>query len=113
VTVVFSDRLTEVNGTLKDSNGAPVTEYTMLAFPTDQALWGPQSRHILTTRPDQNGQYQLRGLPSGDYYLAAIDPSQPGEWFEPAYLSAHQASAVRVSLRDGEVKTQDFTVDTR
>jgi hypothetical protein len=113
VTVVFTDRLTEVNGTLKDASGAPLTEYTMLAFPQDQDLWRPQSRHIMTTRPDQNGRYQLRGLPPGDYFLAAVDPAEQGEWFEPAYLAAHQGGAVRVSLGDGDVKTQDFTVDAR
>jgi protocatechuate 3,4-dioxygenase beta subunit len=113
VTVVFTDRLTEVNGTLKDANGVPLTEYTLLAFTTDQELWRPQSRHIMTARPDQNGRYQIRGLPPGDYYLAAVDPAQQGEWFEPAYLAAHQTAAVRVSLGDGEVKTQDFTLDAR
>jgi protocatechuate 3,4-dioxygenase beta subunit len=113
VSVVFSDRLTEVNGTLKDQNGAPITEYTVLAFPQDQQLWRPQSRHIMTTRPDQNGRYQIRGLPPGDYYLVAVDPAQQGEWFEPSYLSAHQGAAVRVSLIDGDVKTQDFTVDAQ
>lgn len=113
VSVLFTDRLTEVNGTLKDASGEPLTEYTMLAFPADQQLWRPQSRHIMTTRPDQNGRYQLRGLPPADYFLIAVDPAEQGEWFEPAYLAAHQAAAVRVSLGDGDVKTQDFTVAAR
>jgi hypothetical protein len=113
VGLVFTDRLTEVNGTIADDRGVPVTDYTLLAFPEDERLWQPLSRHIMTTRPDQNGRYQLRGLPAGNYYLVAVDPTEEGEWFEPAYLSAHRPGATRVSLAEGDVKTQDFTVGAR
>ncbi|HUR32258.1 MAG TPA: carboxypeptidase-like regulatory domain-containing protein [Vicinamibacterales bacterium] len=113
VTMVFTDRLTEVSGAITDDRGAPVTEYTILAFPVDERLWGAQSRHIMTTRPDQNGRYQLRGLPPADYLLVAVDPAEQGEWFEPAYLAAHRNTARRVSLAEGEVKTQDFAISSR
>jgi hypothetical protein len=112
VTLVFSDRLTEVNGSITDDRGTPVTDYTMLAFPQDDQFWNPQSRHIMTTRPDQNGKYQLRGLPPGDYFLVAVDPAEQGEWFEPAYLAAHRDAATRFSHGEGDVKTQDFKVKT-
>ena len=113
VSLVFTDRLTEVNGTITDERGQPVTEYTLLAFSTDEQLWRPQSRQIMTARPDQNGKYQIRGLPPGDYYLVAVDPAEQGEWFEASYLGAHRAAATRFSLTEGDVKTQDFRLQTR
>ena len=113
VSMVFIDRLTEVNGTITDDRGTPITEYTLLAFPTDEELWRPQSRHIMTTRPDQNGKFQIRGLPAGNYYLVAVDPAEQGEWFEPAYLGAHRVGATRVSLAEGDVKTQDFKLQVK
>ena len=113
VTVVFTDKQSEINGTLTTENGTPVPEFTVLAFPTDASLWRPQSRHIVTARPDQTGKYRIRGLPPGEYYLATVDPSQQGEWFEPAYLDEHRAGAVRVVLGDGDVKTKDFTVSLK
>lgn len=42
--------------------------------------------------------------------MVAVDPSEPGEWFEPAYLDQPRAGAARVSLGEGDVKTQDFRV---
>ena len=42
--------------------------------------------------------------------MVAVDPSEPGEWFEPAYLDQHRAGNARVSLGEGDVKTQDFRV---
>lgn len=113
VHIVFGDRMTEINGTIADNRGVPLTDYTLLAFPVDESLWRPMSRYIITTRPDQNGKFQLRGLPAGDYYVAPIDPLQQGEWYEPTFLDAHRAAAARVSLAEGDVKTQDFTLRTQ
>jgi hypothetical protein len=110
VTLVFSDRLTELSGTVTTGSGTPATDVTVLAFPTDASLWRPQARQIMTARPDQNGQFRMRGLPPGEYYLAPIDPSEPGEWFEPAFLQQHQADAVRFTLSEGDSKTQDLRV---
>jgi hypothetical protein len=113
VSLVFTDKLSEVNGTLTDQRGTPMIDYTVLAFPTDAALWRPQARQIMTTRPDQNGRYQLRGLPPGDYFLAAIDPEQQGEWFEPAFLDQQRPGASRFTLGEGDVRTQDVRVVIR
>jgi hypothetical protein len=113
VNLVFTDKQSEINGTLLTDNGTPVPEFTVLAFPTDSTLWRPLSRQITTARPDQTGKYRIRGLPPGDYYLATVDPSQQGEWFEPAYLDEHRAGAVRLSLTEGDVKTKDFTVSLK
>ncbi len=35
VSVVFTDRLSEINGLVSDQQGVPITEFTMLAFPVD------------------------------------------------------------------------------
>jgi len=113
VSLVFTDKLTEVNGTVSDQAGTPMPEFTVLAFPEDATLWRPQSRQIMTTRPDQNGKYQLRGLPPGQYFIAAIDPEVPGEWFEPAFLDEQRPGASRFSLVEGDVKTQDLRVIQR
>ena len=67
----------------------------------------------MTTRPDQNGKFQIRGLPPGEYFLSAIDPAEPGEWFEPAFLDQHRAGAARLTIGEGQTKTQDFKAITR
>jgi hypothetical protein len=113
VSVVFTDKQSEISGTLTTENGTPVPEFTVLAFPADPSLWRPQSRQIVTARPDQTGKYRLRGLPPGDYYVATVDPSQQGEWFEPAYLDEHRAGAARLVLSEGDVKTKDFKVSLK
>jgi Carboxypeptidase regulatory-like domain len=108
VAVVLTDKINEINGTVTTDQGVPASEYTVLAFSTNTAFWRPQSRQIATTRPDQTGQYRIRTLPPGEYYVVAVDPAEQGEWFEPAYLDEHRAGAVRVTLSEGDVKAVDF-----
>jgi hypothetical protein len=110
VAIVFTDKVSEINGTITDTQGGPMPDFTVLAFSTDPSVWRPQSRQIMTARPDQNGKFKIRGLPPGDYYLATVDPAEQGEWFEPAYLDEHRVDAARVTLSEGDVKTHDFRV---
>jgi hypothetical protein len=113
VSIVLTDHSSAIVGTISDERAAPVTDFTVLAFPEDASLWGPQSRHIMTARPDQYGRFQLRGLPAGRYHVVAIDPVAPGEWFDAAYLEGHRSGAARLTVGEGETKTQDFRVSTR
>jgi hypothetical protein len=113
VSIVFTDQLNEINGTIATDQGTPMPEYTILAFTTDPSLWRPQSRHIMTTRPDQTGKFRIRGLPPGEYYVTTIDPAESGEWFEPSYLDEHRAGAARVTLTDGDTKTHDFKISLK
>ena len=113
VAIVFTDQQNEISGTVATEQGTPVPDYTVLAFPTDESLWRPQARQIMTARPDQTGKYRIRGLPPGQYYVVTVDPTEQGEWFEPAYLDEHRAGASRITLGDGDVKTQDFKVSLK
>ena len=110
VTVVFTDAVSEINGTITNTQGTAVPDYTVLAFPTDSTLWRPQARQIMTARPDQTGKFRIRGLPPGEYFLTTVDPAEQGEWFEPAYLDAHRVGAARLTLSENDVKTQNFSV---
>src|SRR5207249_3564355 len=110
VSLVFTDRQSQISGTVMTDKGTPATDYTVLAFPTDQTYWRAQSRYIMTTRPDQNGNFQIRGLPPAEYFLAVVDPAEQGEWFEPAFLDAHRPGAQKLSLGEGDVKSVDFKV---
>ncbi len=109
--VLITNRLTELNGTIRDARGTPVTDYTVLAFSENPTYWRPLSRHITTVRPDQTGRYQMRGLPPGTYHIAAIDPVQPGEWYDPAFLETQRARSERVTIGEGEARGVDLRIE--
>jgi carboxypeptidase family protein len=105
--ITFTDRLAQLTGSVRNPSGAPATDFTVVAFPSDQALWSPQSRRIQGVRPGADGTFLIRSLPAGNYLLAAIDDVEPGEWFDPAFLQ-RLPRAIAVSIADGEQKVQDI-----
>jgi len=111
--VALTDRVSTLTGAVHDTQGQPLTQFTVVAFPTDSTLWRPRSRHIQASRPDQNGRFQVRGLPAGDYLLAAVDAVEQGEWFDPAFLDRLRDGAIRVSLREGESKAVTLSMNVQ
>ena len=108
VTVVMTDRTTELTGTVRDATSRPVGQVMVIVFSSDQQYWRPQSRQIQAVRTDQNGVFRVRGLPQGDYEIVAVDNAEQGEWFDPAFLEQITAGAKRLSLSEGERQTVDL-----
>ena len=111
VSLVLTDQITELTGMVHDHRGDALTEFTVIAFPIDERLWQPQSRHIMASRPDQNALYQIRGLPPGNYLLSVVDEVEEGEWFDPRFLADLRQRAARVTLRDGENKALNLGLE--
>ena len=74
-----------------------LTDFTVIAFPIDESRWGPASR------PDQSAHCKIRGLPGGEYLLAAVEVVEQGEWYDRRFLQRLRPGALRVSLAAGEV----------
>lgn len=106
--ITFADRTTELTGLLQDSSGAATSDYSIIVFPTDTGFWVPQSRRIQSVRPGTDGRYTVRNLPPGDYAIAAVTDVEPGEWFDPMFLRELLQASMRISLADGDRKTQNI-----
>jgi hypothetical protein len=108
VELTLSDRVSELSGTLIDGDGRARTDVTLIAFAADPRYWWKGSRRVQTTRPDTAGRYTIRGLPAGDYILAAVLALGASGPYDPALLAELAKSGVRESLADGERKTRDL-----
>lgn len=106
--VTFSDRHTELTGTLQTASNLPAPEHFIIVFPSDRSLWGRASRRLQSTRPSTAGQYSLRDLPPGDYFIAALTDLEPGDLMDTAFLEQILPAAVTVRLGEGERKVQDL-----
>jgi hypothetical protein len=85
-----------------DGNGTPVADGTVLIFSSDSSRWSEDSRFVQASRPDQQGKYQVRGLPPGEYLAAAIDYVEDGMWNDPEYLESIRGLGQRFTLGDAE-----------
>jgi hypothetical protein len=106
--VVLTQGVTDLSGLVSDDRGDPVLDATVVVFPADEALWGYQSRYVRTARPDQQGRYQLRGLPPYERYLVAVVQSlEDGQASDPEFLATLKPAARGVSLGPAESKSFD------
>jgi hypothetical protein len=111
VVVTFTDRPAELTGALQNSSGTPTSDYFIVVFSTDPKFWFPNSRRIVSVRPNSAGSYSIRNLPPGEYLLSALTDVETGEWFDPDFLRAlAAASPIKITIGDGEQKRQDLRI---
>ena len=108
VVITMSDQLAELSGTVMRPSGTPASDYTVVIAPSDSRYWLPGSRRVQASRPTSAGRFVFRGLPAGEYLLAAVTDVEPGGHYDPAFLKAMTAAAVRVSIADGGRHVQDI-----
>ena len=106
VEIVVTNRASSIAGTVSDAKSQPVADYVVIAFSTDRDRRYRESRFLKYTLAEPDGSFTVRGLPAGDYFVAAVDWMQPspgfGEWQDPEILDALSRRASRVTLTDGQ-----------
>ena len=106
----FTDRHTEVSGTLQTAAGVAATDYFVVLFSSDRTFWRPASRRVRFTRPSTDGRFAFRDLPGGEYLIAALTDMEPADLDDPAFIERLVPAGVAVRLNDGEKKTQDLRI---
>jgi protocatechuate 3,4-dioxygenase beta subunit len=109
VELTFTDRTIELTGTLTDAAGKPAPEHFLIAFAADRNLWGVP-RRVTQARPSTDGRFTIRALRPGDYFLAAVTDLDPGAITDPELLEGLVASAIKITLAEGDKKVQDIRI---
>ena len=111
--IVLTKKVTSLAGQITDSRGNPVLDATIVVFPSDEKLWTYQSRFIKAARPDQDGKFQVTGLPGAEHYLAvALQGLEDGQAGDPEFLATIKDLGTRVELGEGESKSVDVKLST-
>jgi uncharacterized protein (DUF2141 family) len=105
VEVVLTSQITELMGAAIDSAGQRVADYAVVVFSMEPERWYAQSRFCTLARPQADGTFQVRGLPPGEYFVAALNWVQGDEWQDPALLESLATRATRVTLTEGQHAT--------
>lgn len=105
VQIVVSNRVTTISGQLADDKGSPLVDGTVIVFADEAAKWSDDTRWVRAVRPDQQGKYQIQGLPPGEYLAVAVDYVEEGSWNDPEYLESLRRHGQRLTLRDAESRT--------
>jgi protocatechuate 3,4-dioxygenase beta subunit len=107
--VELTNRVPDVSGLVTNGKGEIVKEYAAIAFPQDQDRWNaPGPGRNAMVRPDEEGRFRFRTLRPGDYYVAAIEHVQNGDWMDPVFLESIRMRATRISVNEGDTQTLDL-----
>ena len=110
--IVLTAKLTEVKGTVTAAGSQPAKDYTLAVFSDDPQRWTlPVSRYVTGTRPDQEGRFEVKGLPAGGYYAIAVEYLAQGEWNDPEVLERLKPNATRFSIAEGQTKVLELRLE--
>ena len=110
VVVTFSDRRSELSGTLQAQTGTPASDVFVIAYAADRKFWGPHARRVQAVRPGVDGRFAIKDLPPGDYLLAALTDVDQDEWQDMAFLEGLVPASIKVTIAEGEKKVQDLRI---
>jgi uncharacterized protein (DUF2141 family) len=110
VNVEFTDKFTDLKGTIQSPTGQPTADFTVIIFPSDSRYWVPLGRRIRSARPSTDGKFSFGGLPAGDYRIAAVTDVEPGGWNDPTFLQELMSASLAVRLVEGTPVIQDIRV---
>jgi len=108
--LTFTTKTGSISGGVTNTSGAPVADRAVVLFPSDRALWLPQSRRIHLVLPSPDGRYSFRGLPPGEYHLALVLDPDPGRLPDPEWLKLLVPGSESIKLGEGETRAQDLRV---
>jgi len=112
VLLSFTDRPSEMTGTVRDASGNPDATASVIVFPVDPTGWvdtGSQPRRIKTSRTGKDGTFKIGPLPPGEYHVVAIGGSAPRTWQDPAYLDTVSRSATQIRIGDADARAVTLT----
>ncbi len=108
VVLTLSDQHTELSGGLVAAAGQPAPEYVVVVYSTDRRAWRADARRTQMVRPASDGKFQMRDLPAGEYFIAAVTQIDPDELLSPQFFERLVPASLKFSIADGERKIQDL-----
>jgi hypothetical protein len=106
--IELSDKPTRITGAVTDTQNQAIQDYAVVVFSNDRDQWIPQSRFVRAGRPDQEGRFQMAGLPPGRYLAVALQYLEQGSEMDPELLEQLRLKATDFTLREGETHQLDL-----
>jgi hypothetical protein len=106
--IVLSTKGATIAGVATDGPNTRASNFVAVAFSTSRDTWFTGSRQVKQQRSTGDGSFRIEGLPPGDYWVAAVDRLEPGNWLTPENLGALVPAAARVTVREGQALSTDL-----
>ncbi|MCI0622490.1 MAG: carboxypeptidase-like regulatory domain-containing protein [Acidobacteria bacterium] len=105
--IVVASNGAQLSGSVKEAtNGPPVPGASVLIYPADARLIGPNSRYIRAVKSGQQGEFSVQGLVPGEYKICALLDHESGAEYDPEYLQSLHRVSRTVQLNAGQAANE-------
>jgi hypothetical protein len=109
VEIVVASDGGRLSGDVRDAErGQAVDGATVLIYPSDARLVGPNSRFIRSVSSNAQGKYSLQGLVPGEYRVCALLNHESGMEYDPEFLQSLDRIARTVQLSSGQAFSENL-----
>ena len=108
IEITLTDTPTRLSGTVTNARREAVKDYVVVLLPDRLKEGVLPGRFTRTIRPNQEGRYDIKGLPAGDYLAVAVAALESGNEWDPAFRKQVEPSAKRFSLMHGQTAALDL-----
>jgi hypothetical protein len=108
--LTLTDTTTTLRGRVTSRQGS-VDSALVVVFPVEERFWEfTGGRRIAMRRSSADGTFELRNLPEGNYFLAAVRGPNEYDGRNPALFEALARTARRVTVLNEQITSQDIEV---
>jgi len=110
VRIAITDVASEVSGSVTDAAGVPARGALVVVVPGAPQFWSRASRRLRVVRADPSGRYRVRGLPAGEYVVAASVERQEEDVYRHEVLRELIARGTPITLSGPEARVVDLAL---
>ena len=108
IEVTLTDTITTISGSVTNSQRQLVKDYVVVILPAGLRDGVQPERYTRTARPDQEGRFQIRGMPTGDFLAVALASLEDGHEWDPAFRKQIEPVAKRFRLTETQTAMLDL-----
>jgi len=108
IEITLTDTPTRLSGTVTNARREAVNDYVVVILPERLKEGVLPGRFTRAARPNQEGRYEIRGLPAGDYLAVAVASLEFDNEWDPAFRRQVEPGARRFRLTHGQTATLDL-----
>jgi hypothetical protein len=115
VVVTYTDRQTQLTLNVHSAGGANLNSVQVLVFPAEYQKWiqdGMAARRTRTATVSRSGVATLTAMTPGEYFAIAVPEEAAFDIRNPASIEMLARQATRITVAEGEARTQALTVST-
>jgi len=103
--IVLAKNAGSLVGRVEDERKQPAAGVFVTLIPNIQTARLYRTDMYKTTSTDSEGQFEVKGLPPGDYKIFALEGFEKDAWLDPDFFKPYEDRGTAITVGEGKVFT--------